>query len=86
MRAPNILIFLLTMMLAFVGVWEKLGAPIKIPNFTLPLIGSSKDVIEPFLAAHSFGLVCAAWALLAIGVLLPRQARKRAGAAALARA
>jgi hypothetical protein len=60
MRAPNILIYLLTIILAFVGVWENLGAPVKIPNFTLPLIGSSKDVIEPFLAAHSFGLVCAA--------------------------
>jgi heme/copper-type cytochrome/quinol oxidase subunit 1 len=85
MRAPNILIFLLTVILAFVGVWEHLGAPGKVPDFTLPLIGSSKDIL-PFLAAHSFWLVFAAWVLLAIGVLLPRQARSRAGAAALARA
>ena len=84
MRAPNILIFLLTIILAFVGVWENLGAPVKIPNFTLPLIGSSKDVIEPFLAAHSFWLVFAAWVLLAVGVLMPKSARQRA--ALLARA
>jgi hypothetical protein len=86
MRAPNILIFLLTIILAFAGVWEHLGAPVKIPDFTLPLIGSSKDIIEPFLAAHSFWLVSSAWVLLAIGALLPRQARNRAGAGALARA
>ncbi len=85
MRAPNILIFLLTVILAFVGVWEHLGAPGKVPDFTLPLIGSSKDIL-PFLAAHSFWLVFAAWVLLAIGALLPRQARNRARAAALARA
>jgi len=83
MRAPNILIFLLTFILAFVGVWEHLGAPGKVPDFTLPLIGSSKDIL-PFLAAHSFWLVFASWALLAIGVLLPKSARQRA--AALARA
>ncbi|MGA8612664.1 MAG: hypothetical protein WB760_13405 [Xanthobacteraceae bacterium] len=83
MRAPNILIFLLTLILAFVGVWEHLGAPVKIPDVTLPLIGSVKDLL-PFLAAHSFWLVFAAWVLLAIGVLLPKPARQRA--AALARA
>jgi hypothetical protein len=83
MRAPNILIFLLTIILAFVGVWEHLGAPIKIPDFSLPLIGSSKDIL-PILAAHSFWLVFAAWVLLAVGVLMPKSARQRA--AALARA
>jgi hypothetical protein len=85
MRAPNILIFLLTMILAFVGVWEHIGAPVKIPDFSLPVIGSSKDLM-PFLAAHSFWLVFSAWVLLAIGAVLPRQARNRAGSAALARA
>jgi heme/copper-type cytochrome/quinol oxidase subunit 1 len=81
MRAPNILIFLLTLILAFVGVWEHLGAPIKIPDFSVPLIGSSKDIL-PFLAAHSFWLVFAAWVLLAVGVLLPKSARQRAAALA----
>jgi hypothetical protein len=85
MRAPNILIFLLTVILAFVGVWEHIGAPVKVPDFTLPLIGSSKDLM-PLLAAHSFWLVVSAWVLLAIGVMLPRRARNRAGAAVLARA
>jgi hypothetical protein len=83
MRAPNILIFLLTIILAFVGVWEHLGAPIKIPDFSVPLIGSSKDIL-PILAAHSFWLVFAAWVLLAVGVLMPKSARQRA--ALLARA
>jgi hypothetical protein len=85
MRAPNILIFLLTIILAFVGVWEHLGAPVRIPDYTLPLIGHVKDLL-PFLAAHSFWLVFSAWVLLAIGVMLPRQARNKAGVAALARA
>jgi hypothetical protein len=83
MRAPNILIFLLALILAFVGVWEHLGAPVKIPDFTLPLIGSSKDLM-PFLAAHSFWLVFSAWVLMTIGVLMPKSARQRS--AALARA
>jgi heme/copper-type cytochrome/quinol oxidase subunit 1 len=83
MRAPNILIFLLTIILAFVGVWEHLGAPIKIPDFSVPLIGSSKDIL-PILAAHSFWMVFAAWVLLAVGVLMPKSARQRA--ALLARA
>src|SRR5271156_6955599 len=74
MRAPNILIFLLTLILAFVGVWEHLGAPVKIPDYSLPLIGSVKDLL-PFLAAHSFWLVFSAWVLLAIGTVLPRRAR-----------
>jgi hypothetical protein len=78
MRAPNILIFLLTVILAFVGVWEHIGAPVKIPDFSLPVIGSSKDLI-PFLAAHSFWLVVAAWLLLAIGVMLPRRSRQKMG-------
>jgi len=85
MRAPNILFFLLALILAFVGVWEHLGAPVKIPDFSLPLIGSSKDLM-PFLAAHSFWLVFAAWALLALGAVYPRRARGRVGGAALARA
>ena len=85
MRAPNILIFLLTLILAFVGVWEHLGAPVKIPDFSLPLIGSSKDLM-PFLAAHSFWLVFSAWLLLALNAMLPRRARNRAGAVVLARA
>jgi hypothetical protein len=85
MRAPNILFFLLALILAFVGVWEHLGAPVKIPDFSLPLIGSSKDLM-PFLAAHSFWLVFSAWVLLAVGSVLPRRSRSRAGAAVLARA
>lgn len=83
MRAPNILIFLLTLILGFVGVWEHLGAPVKIPDVALPLIGSTKDLL-PFLAAHSFWLVTAAWVLLAIGVVLPRRSAVRS--AQLARA
>jgi heme/copper-type cytochrome/quinol oxidase subunit 1 len=78
MRAPNILIFLLTVILAFVGVWEHIGAPVKIPDFSLPLIGSSKELM-PFLAAHSFWLVVAAWVLLAVGVMLPKQSRQKVG-------
>jgi hypothetical protein len=82
MRAPNILIFLLAFILAFVGVWEHLGAPVKIPDVTLPLIGSVKEQLLPFLATHSFWLVFAAWVLLTIGVLLPKPARQRAAALA----
>jgi hypothetical protein len=85
MRAPNILFFLLALILAFVGVWEHLGAPVKIPDFSLPLIGSSKDLM-PFLAAHSFWLVFSAWVLLALGSVFPRRSRSRLGVGALARA
>jgi hypothetical protein len=83
MRAPNFLIFLLALILAFVGVWEHLGAPVKIPDFNVPLLGSSKDIM-PYLASHSFWLVFSAWVLLTVGVLMPKSARQRA--AALARA
>jgi len=84
MRAPNILLFLLAFILAFVGVWEKLELPVR--NVALPLIGSSAEKLQPFLATHSFWLVFSAWVLLAIGAFLPRRARSRSGVGALARA
>ncbi|MGA8612615.1 MAG: hypothetical protein WB760_12995 [Xanthobacteraceae bacterium] len=67
MRAPNILIYLFTLILGFVGVWEHLAIPVNIPDVALPLIGSTK-AIPPFLEAHSFWVVFTAWLLLAIGV------------------
>jgi len=67
MRAPNILTFFFTVILAFVGVWEHLAIPVNIPDVALPLIGSTK-AIPPFLEAHSFWVVFTAWLLLAIGV------------------
>jgi hypothetical protein len=77
MRAPNVLIFLFTLILGFVGVSEHFGIPVDIPERALPLIGSTKE-IAPFLAAHSFWVVFSAWLLLAIGVFLPRRAARRA--------
>jgi heme/copper-type cytochrome/quinol oxidase subunit 1 len=76
MRAPNVLIFLFTLILGFIGVGEHLGIPVDIPERALPLIGSTKE-IAPFLAAHSFWVVFTAWLLLAIGVFLPRRATRR---------
>lgn len=76
MRAPNILIFVFTLILAFVGVLEHVGIPVHIPERALPLLGSTK-AIPHFLAAHSFWVMFAAWLLLAIGALLPKQAREQ---------
>jgi hypothetical protein len=67
MRRPSILIFLFTLILAFIGVSEHLGVPVNVPEAQLPLIGSTQE-IPAFLAAHSFWVVFSAWLLLAIGV------------------
>jgi len=67
MRAPNVLIFLFTLVLGSVGVLEYFAIPVNIPDVALPLIGSTK-AIPPFLQAHSFWVVFTAWLLLAIGV------------------
>jgi len=67
MRAPNILIFLFTLVLGSVGVLEHFAIPVNIPDVALPLIGSTK-AIPPFLQTHSFWVVFTAWLLLAIGV------------------
>lgn len=78
MRAPNIAIFVVTVILAFVGVWEYIGAPVSMPDVALPIIGSTKD-IPVFLTAHAFWLVFLAWVLLAIATLLPHHAHQHAG-------
>jgi len=67
MRAPNILIFLFTLVLGSVGLLEHLAIPINVPDVAVPLIGSTK-AIAPFLEAYSFWVVFTAWLLLAIGV------------------
>jgi hypothetical protein len=79
MRAPNIAIFLVTVVLAFIGVWEYLGAPISLPDVSIPIIGSSKE-IPVFLTANAFWLVFLAWVLLAIATLLPHAREKRIAA------
>jgi hypothetical protein len=76
MRAPNIAIFIVTIILAFAGVWEYIGAPISIPEVSLPIIGSTRE-IPAFLTANAFWLVFLAWVLLAIGTLLPHRAAAR---------
>jgi hypothetical protein len=73
MRAPNIAIFIITVILAFVGVWEYIGAPVRIPDVVLPVIGSSSNIV-PFVAANAFWVVFLAWVLLAIATLLPKRA------------
>jgi len=78
MRAPNIAIFIVTVILAFVGVWEYLGAPVNIPEINLPVIGSASK-ISPFLTANAFWLVFLAWVLLAIATVLPHREKVRAG-------
>ena len=80
MRAPNIAIFIVTVILAFVGVWEYVGAPVRIPEIVLPVIGSTEH-IPAFLTANAFWLVFLAWVLLAIATLLPHHARDKAGSA-----
>jgi hypothetical protein len=79
MRAPNIAIFIVTVILAFVGVWEYVGAPVRIPEIVLPIVGSTKD-IPAFLTANAFWLVFLAWVLLAIAALLPHHDKAKAGA------
>ena len=74
MRAPNIAIFIVTCILAFVSGCEYVGAPIPIPVVTLPLVGVTTAAIPAFLASHAFWLMFAAWFLLAIAAVLPRRA------------
>lgn len=76
MRPPNILVLLCTLILAFVGVWEHLKLPVRIPQRRVPLLGSTNETLH-FLAAHSFWVVFSAWLLLAISVFLPKLARGR---------
>jgi hypothetical protein len=80
MRAPNLAIFIVSVILAFVGVWEYVGAPLSIPAITFPLVGISSSQIQPFLAANAFWLMCLAWVLLTIATLLPHGAGKKSGA------
>jgi hypothetical protein len=77
MRAPNLAIFIVTLILAFIGVWEYVGAPLSFPAIVLPIVGISTSEISPLLAANAFWLVFLAWVLLAIGALLPRGAGKK---------
>lgn len=77
MRAPNVLIFLVTSLLAFVSACEYVGIPFSIPDIKLPLVGITTAAIPPFLASHAFWLMFSAWLLLAIAALLPRRAAHR---------
>ena len=81
MRAPNIAIFIVTVILAFVGVWEYVGAPVRIPEIVLPIVGSTRD-IPAFLTANAFWLVFLAWVLLAIATLLPQHGKSKAASSA----
>ena len=67
MRAPNMALFIVTVLLAFIGVWEYIGAPVAIPQIVFPLINLSSDEAERFLATHAFWLAFMAWLFLAIG-------------------
>ena len=77
MRAPNVVIFVTTAILAFVGGCEYVGSPFSIPDIKLPLAGITTAAIQPFLASHAFWLMFSAWLLLAIAALLPRRAASR---------
>ncbi len=77
MRAPNVVIFVITAILAFVGACEYVGIPFSIPDIKLPLVGFTTAAIPPFLASHSFWLMFSAWLLLAVATLLPRHAASR---------
>jgi hypothetical protein len=72
MRAPNAMVFIVTAILAFIGAGEYLAIPLSIPEIKIPLVGITSGAIPPFLAAHAFWFTFSAWALLAIGALLPR--------------
>jgi hypothetical protein len=67
MRAPNMGLFIVTMLLALIGVWEYVGAPVAIPQIVFPMVNLSSDDAERFLAAHAFWLAFMAWFFLAIG-------------------
>ena len=77
MRAPNVAIFIVTVILAFAGVWEYVGAPVRIPEIILPVVGSTRE-IPAFLTANAFWLVFLAWVLLAIATLLPQHSNDKA--------
>jgi hypothetical protein len=79
LRAPNLAVFIVTVLLAIIGVWEYLGAPFStpIPVIALPLFGFSTSDIVSFLTAHAFWIMFLAWVFLALGTVLPHGARAR---------
>jgi hypothetical protein len=80
MRAPNVGIFVITAILAFVSGCQYVGIPFSIPEIKLPLVGFTTAAIPPFLASHAFWLMFSAWFLLAIAALLPQRAAHRSKA------
>jgi hypothetical protein len=80
LRTPNLALFIVTVLLAIVGIWEYLGAPLStpIPVVTLPMFAFSTSDIVGFLTAHAFWIMFAAWLFLAIGTVSPHGARARA--------
>ncbi len=70
LRAPNLLLFIVTVILAIVGLLEYLAVPISIPGMP--------DVTIPRLSsAHAFWIVFLGWVLLAIATVLPQGSRAK---------
>jgi len=74
LRAPNLGIFILAVILAVLGLVEYLRVPLPIPAISLSIPGfpflqlSTSDVFG-FLTANAFWIVFLGWALLAIGTV-----------------
>ena len=84
LRNPNLALFFVGVLLAIIGVWEYLGAPLSIPAVSLPMIGLSTPEpslstaqVPGYLTAHAFWIMLLAWVLLAIGNVLPHRARAK---------
>ena len=80
LRAPNLALFIIAVLLAIIGVWEHLGAPLatSIPVVALPMFDLTTSKIISFLGTHAFWVMVSAWVLLAIGTVLPHRARAKA--------
>ncbi len=79
LRAPNLAIFIVTTLLAIIGVWEYLGAPFStpIPAISLSMFGLSISDIPGFLTANAFWIMFLAWVFLAIATVLPLRERAK---------
>jgi hypothetical protein len=71
MRTPNIVLFVITVVLAIIAVLQHLAVPLAIP--AVPSLSIPSIEIPNLASAYAFWVMFVAWLLLAIGSLLPKR-------------
>ena len=71
MRAPNVALFAITVVLAIMALLEYFSVPLVIP--AIPSLSIPKIEVPNLTSAYAFWVMFLAWLLLAIGNLLPRR-------------